>query len=58
MKKKYCWHSTINTEGRFFFIRMKKILSIVVLGALSVTGHVMTVEKTASLNVYYPEYSK
>lgn len=41
-----------------FIISMKLLLSIVVLGALSVTGHAVTVEKTANLNVYYPEYSK
>ena len=37
---------------------MKQLLSIVVLGALSVTGHAVTVETTANLNVYYPEYTK
>ena len=37
---------------------MKQLLSIVVLGAFSVTGHAVTIEKTANLNVYYPEYSK
>ena len=36
---------------------MKQLLSIVVLSALSVTGHAV-VEKTANLNVYYPEYSR
>ena len=39
-------------------IHMKKLLSIVVLGALSVTGLAVTVEKTANLNVYYPEYTR
>ena len=37
---------------------MKQLLSIVILGVLSVTGHAVTVEKTTNLNVYYPEYSK
>ena len=37
---------------------MKKLLSIVVLSALSLTDHAVTVEKTANLNVYYPEFSK
>ena len=37
---------------------MKQLLSIVVLSVLFVTGHAVTVEKTANLNVYYPEYSK
>ena len=41
-----------------FIIRMKQLLSIVVLSALSVTVNAVTVEKTANLNVYYPEYSK
>lgn len=45
-------------QGRLYFIRMKKLLSIVVMGALSVTGHAVTVEKTANLNVYYSEYTK
>ena len=47
----------IQRDGSFI-IRMKQLLSIVILGALSVTGHAVTVEKTANLNVYYPEYSK
>ena len=34
-----------------FIIRMKQLLSIVVLSALSVTVHAVTVEKTANLNV-------
>ena len=37
---------------------MKYLLSIVVLSAFSATGHAVTVEKTANLNVYYPEYSQ
>jgi hypothetical protein len=37
---------------------MKQLLSIVVLGVLSVTGHAVTVEETVNLNVYYPEYTK
>ncbi len=37
---------------------MKQLLSIVVLSVLSVTGHAVTVEKTANLNVYYPKYTK
>ena len=37
---------------------MKKLLSLLVLGALAAIGHAVTVEKTAILNVYYPEYSK
>ena len=47
----------IQKDGSFI-IRMKQLLSIVVLGALSVIGHAVTVEKTANLNAYYPEYSK
>ena len=46
----------IQREG--FIIRMKQLLSIVVLNALSLTGHAVTVEKTANLNVYYPEYTR
>lgn len=52
-----CWARMIQRDGSFV-ISMKKLLSIVVLGALSVTGHAVTVEKTANLNVYYPEYIK
>ena len=37
---------------------MKQLLSIVILGALSVTGHAVNVEKTANLNVYYPKYTR
>ena len=37
---------------------MKRLLSIVVLGALAAIGHAVTVEKTANLNVYYPEYTR
>ena len=37
---------------------MKKLLSIVVLSALAAIAHAVTVEKTATLNVYYPEYTR
>ena len=47
----------IQRDGSYV-IRMKKLLSIVIWSALTVTGHAVTVEKTANLNVYYPEYSK
>ena len=47
----------IQSDGSFV-IHMKKLLSIVVLDALSVTGHAVIVEKTTNLNVYYSEYSK
>ena len=47
----------IQKDGSFV-IRMKKLLSLLVLGALAAIGHAVTVEKTANLNVYYPEYSK
>ena len=39
-------------------MRMKQLLSIVVLSALAAIGHAVTVEKTTNLNVYNPEYSK
>ena len=55
---KYCLFKTyIDIEG-FFIIHMKQLLSILVLSTLSVTGHAVTVEKTANLNVYYPEYTR
>ena len=37
---------------------MKKLLSIVVLSALAAIAYAVTVEKTATLNVYYPEYTR
>ena len=37
---------------------MKKVILIIVLLILAFKGHAVTVEKTANLNVYYPEYSK
>ena len=47
----------VDTDGSFV-IRMKKLLSIVVLGALAAIGHAATIEKTTNLNVYYPEYTR
>ena len=47
----------IQRDGSYV-IRMKKLLSIVVLGALAAIGHAVTVEETANLNVYYPEYTR
>jgi hypothetical protein len=47
----------IQRDGSFV-ISMNKLLSIIVLGALAAIGHAVTVEKTANLNVYYPEYTR
>ena len=38
----------IQKDGSFV-IRMKKLLSLLVLGALAAIGHAVTVEKTANL---------
>ena len=37
---------------------MKKIMLISVLLAMSLRGYAVSIETTANLNVYYPEYSK
>ena len=38
--------------------RMKKIVSIMALMLLHISCFAVTVETTANLNVYYPEYTK
>ena len=52
-----CWARMIQRDGSFV-ISMNNLLSIIVLGALAAIGHAVTVEKTANLNVYYPEYTR
>ena len=37
---------------------MKKVILIIALLILASKGHAVTVEKTANLNVYYPEYTR
>lgn len=37
---------------------MKKVILIIALLILTFSGYAVSVEKTANLNVYYPEYSR
>ena len=37
---------------------MKKVILIIALLILAFKGHAVIVEKTANLNVYYPEYTR